>query len=126
MSLSPWPADATELRSAVESVALELNLKTPYDSDGNLTDNGKRAQRLGSVSSRLVERYANSAPSEVRSEAVLRCAAYLNHRIPFSAVRVGNITISNRRPINYQSALFLSGGAALLSPWKVRRAGVIG
>ena len=83
------------------------------------------AERLSEVATLLVERYAPAAPRTVLREAVIRCAGWL-HESPAGGVRsesTGDIRTSYSPAMT--SALRSSGAMALLSPWKVRRAGVI-
>ena len=81
------------------------------------------AGRLGPVVSELVERYADSAPAAVKSEAVIRAAGWLAGNKPgLRKVGVSNIDIEYS---GGQSALRHSGAMSLLSPFKIRRAGAI-
>ena len=83
------------------------------------------AARLLAVSTELVNRYAPAAPDSVGNEAVIRTAGYLSEQ-PGAAIRserTGNIETSFAS--THLSALRHSGGMALLSPWKIRRAGAI-
>ena len=83
------------------------------------------ATRLLAVSTSLVERYAPTAPAAIQNEAAIRCCGWLNEQ-PHAAVRSESVgDISTDYSPNMQSALRHSGGMALLSPWKVRRAGAI-
>ena len=83
------------------------------------------ATRLLAVSSALVERYAPEAPEAISNEAAIRCAGWLAEH-PHAAIRSESIgDIETAFAPSMQSALRHSGGMALLSPWKVRRAGAI-
>ena len=88
-------------------------------------DNSRAAQLLLSASA-IVNRYANSdTPDGVLNEAALRCAGWLALQ-PFASVRrddQGGVS-TNYAP-NLHSALRNSGGMALLSPFRKRRAGAI-
>ncbi len=87
--------------------------------------NSAVATRLLEVATALVNRYAPDAPDAVSNEAVIRCAGWLNEQ-PHAAVRSETIgDLSTSFAPNMQSALRHSGAMALLSPWKVRRAGAI-
>ncbi len=81
--------------------------------------------RLVEAASAIVDRYAAGAPEAVRDEAVVRVAGYLAEcpPAPIRHERVGEISTGFHR--DSQSALRHSGAMALLSPWKVRRAGAI-
>ena len=81
-----------------------------------------QAARLLPVATALVVRYA---PDAMQNEAVIRACGYLSQQ-PESAQRsdrIGDVATSWQP--THLSALRHSGAMALLSPWKVRRAGVI-
>ena len=81
------------------------------------------ATRLLAVATALVERYALEAPDAISNEAVIRTAGWLSEQ-PAAAIRSeteGDISTSYAP--THTSALRHSGAMALLSPWKVRRAG---
>ena len=85
-----------------------------------------RVQALGSAAAALVERYAADAPDAIKCEAVIRAAGYLAEQ-PAPALgseQVGDV--QRRHAITHVSALRHSGAMALLSNWKIRRAGAIG
>ena len=83
------------------------------------------AERLHPVAVALVERYAPDAPEDVANEAVIRVAGWL-YESPSSGVRSESVgDISTSWSPNMTSALRHSGAMALLSPWKVRRAGAV-
>ena len=89
------------------------------DTAGNAT-----ASRLFNVAKGLVERYAPACPDDVHNEALLRTAAYLHADDPalrvLRSVKVPDaLEVEPRAP---GSAVRLSGAAALMSPWRVRRA----
>lgn len=82
------------------------------------------ANRLHAVATSEVERYARGAPQDTRDEALLRMAGYLFADDPAAKVwrRFDLDEIVSLEPRAPGSALRLSGAAALLSPWRVRRA----
>ena len=83
------------------------------------------ATRLLAVSTALVERYAPDAPEPIQNEAAIRCCGWLNEQ-PAAAVRSESVgDISAAYAPNMMGALRHSGAMALLSPWKIRRAGSI-
>ena len=90
-----------------------------------LTTDQALAVRLHGVAVALVERYAPKAPEAVQNEAVIRAAGWL-HEQPPAGVRIETI---GDEAFEYApamvGALRHSGAMALLSPWKVRRAGAI-
>ena len=84
------------------------------------------AARLLPVATELVERYAPAAPESVQNEAAIRCAGYLAQQ-PSDARRSTTVGgVSSSWAATHTSTLRHSGGMALLSPWKRRRAGAIG
>lgn len=114
-TLSPWPTTPAALASATEC------LKAALGEDEDAT-----VQRLGATAAELVERYAPDAPQPVKNEATIRAAGWLR-QAPSSGVRqetIGPMSV-DYAPSMF-SALRHSGGMALLSLWKVRRAGAIG
>ena len=83
------------------------------------------ATRLLAVATELVTRYADGAPDPLSNEATIRCAGWLAEQ-PSAAITSeteGDIRTSYAPTM--QSALRHSGAMALLSPWKIRRAGAI-
>ena len=88
---------------------------------------GATAAHLLEVSTALVLKYAPDAPDAVQNEAVIRTSGYLLNQPSeaMSSLKVGEgreeLTFTPSR----QSALRHSGSMALLSPWKIRRAGLI-
>ena len=83
------------------------------------------AERLLTVAVGLVERFAPDAPQAIRNEGIIRCAGWL-YESPASGARMereGEIATSFSPAST--GALRASGAMALLSPWKIRRAGVI-
>ena len=83
------------------------------------------ATRLLAVATALVERYAPDAPDAISNEAAIRSAGWLADQ-PSAAIRSETEgDISTDYSPSQMSALRHSGAMALLSPWKVRRAGAI-
>ena len=115
-TLSPWPDSGADLTAATACLKAELG--------EDLTDD--RVAALGSTAAALVERYAASAPGAIKRESVIRAAGWLAQQ-PAAAVRSeAEGDISTGFAATHVSALRHSGAMALLSPWKVRRAGAIG
>ena len=112
--LAPWPSTPAASAAALACLAAAIGV-----TDEDTLD------RLGAAAAALVERYAPDAPSEIKNEATIRCAGWLAQH-PAASVRsesVGDIRTSFAP--THLSALRHSGAMALLSPWKVRRAGAI-
>ena len=83
------------------------------------------ATRLLAVATPTVERYAPAAPSALQDEGVIRFAGWLNES-PSSGARMeseGDIStsFSPAMPGGFRA----SGAMALLTYWRVRRAGAI-
>ena len=116
MALSPWPETAGSDRDA--AIAL-LESALP---------DGAPVARLGPVAAALVEEYSPGAPQPIRDEAVIRTSGWMFQSTPGladSKMSVGPLDISRTFSPGF-SALRHSGSMALLSRWKIRRAGRIG
>ena len=85
-----------------------------------------RVDRLGSTAAALVEQYAATAPQPLKNEAVLRFAAYLADAGSGAIAKESVGPLSLDRVTNHAAMFRNSGAAALLSRWRVRRAGAIG
>ena len=84
------------------------------------------AQRLLPVVTELVTRFAPAAPDPISKEAAIRCAGWLAEQ-PSAAVRSESTgDIATAYAPTHTSALRHSGAMAILSAWKIRRAGAIG
>ena len=87
-------------------------------------DDVKTAARLHAVALAAVNGYAPGAADDLKNEAIIRTAAYLHSDDPavrpLRRMEVGEAV--NLEPRAPGSALRLSGAAALLSPYRVRRA----
>ena len=113
--LSPWPTTPAANADAVAWLAAAIGI-----------EDEPMINRLGAASAALVERHAPGAPSAIKNEATIRCAGWLAQQ-PMAAVRSeGTGDIRTSFAPTHTSALRHSGAMALLSPWKVRRAGAIG
>ena len=86
-----------------------------------------RARRLLAVATERVNRYAPLAHSAMKNEACIRYAGYLNGS-DYGGVKsesIGPRSVEYTSPTTNASAFRSSGAAALLSPYKIRRAGSI-
>ena len=82
------------------------------------------ATHLHTVCLALIERYSPAAPDEVKSEALIRMASYLDSSRDGLAVR--DLKVTDTLTFEFRgagSALRLSGSSALLSPWRPRTVG---
>ena len=113
--ISPWPTTPAALANARVCLAGAIG-----ETDDATLD------RLGSTAAALIERHAATAPQPIKNEAAIRCAGWLAQQ-PMAAVRSeGTGDIRTSFAPTHTSALRHSGAMALLSAWKVRRAGAIG
>ena len=83
------------------------------------------ATRLLAVATALVERYADGAPDAIANEAVIRCAGWLAEQPAAAITSETEGDIRTSYAPTAMGALRHSGAMALLSPWKIRRAGAI-
>ena len=112
--LSPWPTSPAALATARACLSDAIGVTAESALD-----------RLGSTAAALVEAFAPGAPQPVKNEAVIRTSGWLAEQ-PTAAVRSESVgAISSSYAPTHMSALRHSGAMALLSPWKVRRAGAI-
>ena len=125
VNLSPWPElPTTEIEDGSELSVATSTLKDEISPGAK----NETIQRLGAVASARVEQYAPGAPAVMRTEAVIRFAGYL-FEAESGAVRDDNISMAGQvqtqttYQTNHAAAFRNCGAAALLSPWKVRRAG---
>ncbi len=113
--LAPWPTTPAALANARACLGGAIGVTDEPTLD-----------RLGPAAAALVERYAPDAPIAIKNEAVVRAAGWLAQQ-PAAAVRSESVgDISTSYAPTHTGALRHSGAMALLSPWKVRRAGAIG
>ena len=93
---------------------------------GAAAESDEHAEELLAVATALVERYAPNAPSAIANAAATRIGGYLSEA-DFGGVAKEIIgPLENEYVVNHANAFRLSGAAALLSGWRVRRAGSIG
>ena len=116
MALSPWPTSPVALTNATTILRQVLP-------DG-LDD--ARVQRLGKMAADRVESYSPGAPQNTKDTAVELYAGYINQarRGNLSKLNTGGIDLEFGT-FNFAAAFRHSGAMALLSPYKVRRAGAI-
>ena len=116
MALSPWPTSGSDRDDAVALLAAAVGCSEAV------------AGRLGPVASALTQEYSPGAPQPILDESVVRCSGWMFQSTPGlsdSKVSAGPVEVV-RTFAPGLSALRHSGAMALLSPWKVRRAGRIG
>ena len=74
-------------------------------------------ERMRPVALALTERYASSAPDEVKSEAMLRFVGALLES------GYGSKNVADTKPVNHGSMWRTCGSMGILEPWHPRRAG---
>ena len=74
----------------------------------------------------MVEQYAPGAPQALKDEAVIRFAGYLAGSDFGGIAKEGIGPKEVEYTVNHAAMFRNSGAAALLSRWRVRRAGTIG
>ena len=119
MALVPWPS---------KTATASLNKARAYlrGAIGSSDLGGDQVDRLGREAAAMVEQYAPGAPEAVQDEAVVRFAGYLAQSDFGGIVREGIGPREVEYTVNHASAFRNCGAAALLTRWRVRRAGVIG
>ena len=109
-----------------DEVIEEFFRGAPVDND---TEQIRLFDRLISVASALVEKYAPLAPQDVQNEAAIRVIGYLKDTPKSAVLSIDGggrgFSSGTTYPSGVRSALRHSGAMAILSPWKIRRAGVI-
>ena len=101
-------------------MAVTLN---PADLEAAIGADRDGCRRVLPVVVALVDDYAPEAPEAVANEAAIRAAGWLCER-PSGGVLSEKGAEVETRYSGTMGALRASGAMALLSPWKVRRAGV--
>ena len=89
--------------------------------------NAQVAERLRAVVVELIQEYAPRAPQAVKNEAAIRFAGYLS-QTPSGSIQkldLKGVAVEFRQAPP-ASAFQLCGARALLTRWKIRRAGAIG
>ena len=114
-ALSPWPSTPAALAAALACLKPEIK--------PGLADT--RIEALGATAAGLVEDFAPGAPATIKNEAVIRCAGWLSEQAKAGIRSETTGDITTDYAISNTGALRYSGAMSLLSPWKVRRAGVI-
>lgn len=121
MALSPWPPTT----SVVARTAAVARLREAVA--GRTLDSDDAANHLGEVASATVEDYAPGAPQAVKDEAVIRFAGYLAEADYGAITSESTVGSKQIEYVTNHAAMFRNSGAgALLSRWRVRRAGAIG
>ena len=118
--LSPWPPTTmpTQRTNAI------ARLKAVIQGRGAESD--AAACALGEMASARVEKEAPGAPQAVKDEAVIRYAGYVA-QADFGSVAQESIgPRSLTYPTNHAAAFRYCGAYGMLTPWKRRRAGVLG
>ena len=116
VELSPWPTDAAALDAARDYLRAQV---------AGRTDDDAALDALAEAGAALVERHAPGAPAAVRSEALVRIVGYLAGSDYGAIVKESIGPQDFELTVNHSSCFRNCGAAALLSPWRVRRARAI-
>ena len=84
------------------------------------------AERLLVVATAMADKYSACAPAPIRREAIIRFCGYLAEAGSGAVMSLDLGGLKQAEVTNHASAFRNCGAAALLSPWKIRRAGTIG
>ena len=121
MALSPFP---TSSQAATRTAAIS---KLRRRASGLRNADDEKIAELGEAAAAVIEEYAPGAPQAVKDEAAIRYVGYIAQAPPGSIQKIGLPDIDVEfRQAPPASAFQLSGARALLTRWKIRRAGAIG
>ena len=117
----PWPEAPTDsqYRAAGSALGISIATNTPTVSEKAQVD-----AVMGLLSARI-QQYAPGAPLAVRREAATRFWGYLAQAAQPSVGAVDLGHIKQTPPYSHAAAFRNSGVAALLAPWRIRRAGLV-
>ena len=144
MALSPWPAGTATMTRKAATAELRAALGLRANETDAPDDLDRDLQRTAAAASARIERYAPSAPAEVRDEGLVRMVAWLRDtqgaaRVfrPDQQFRTLNPPPASARtsefvateytppPVFSDRAFRASGAMALLASWRVRSAGLV-
>ena len=119
------PVPAPTCVKAASSTSTTITL-TAAELAAETASTEARAARVLPLVIAVVDRYAPAAPASVKNEAAIRFGGYLLQS-DYGAIRTETLgPKSAEYQMNHAPAFRNSGAAALLTAWKVRRAGSIG
>ena len=121
LDLVTFPDDTPEVYKTNIRYLANSVISNPYRTGYDEAYADDTAQNVLLVAIALVEDYASTAPGTVKIEAVIRCAGWLVER-PFASLDYKDLTF----PSGTGAPLLHSSAKALLKPWRVHSAGVIG
>lgn len=127
MAIRPGAAKKAPARTAEDAGGVTLTIQDlRAEVSGAASRSDARLSRLLAVVSESILQYASQAPAAIQNEAACRLCAYL---LNCSAGTVRRGEVGNSASVEFVTnhAPFFrnSGAAALLAPWRVRRAGVV-
>lgn len=139
MALVPWPITANSQARAAAIKTLQLAvggatlgvINPIVDGAHLLTEQEHaaaieaRANAIGSAAAARVQAYAPGAPQAIKDEACIRFAGYLAQSDYGTIKKEDEGPRSVEYNLNHSAMFRNCGAAALLSPWKVRRAGAV-
>ena len=120
MALSPWPSDPVAIAAAIAT------LRTDCIIESSATD--EEINRIGQATAAMIEKEAAGAPDPIKTEAVIRLAAYIYWTTKsqgFVSDQLGpKTTVYSQH--NHADMFRRSGAKGMLAPWRIRHAGMIG
>lgn len=96
---------------------------TAADFAGVMTGGTEARKATWAAAVAYVNRYAPAAPEAIANEAAIRFASHLYQTRTLQPFEVSLRDLTVTPPASTAAAFRASGAAALLSPWRVRRAG---
>ena len=110
---------------AANRTADEIAQLAKYEAERDAADAATNS--LGETASALVEQYAPSAPQAIKDEATIRAGGYLAQSDFGGIASENSVGSAQVEYVTNHAAMFRnSGAAALLTGWRIRRAGSIG
>ena len=116
-ALVPYPAATATVARGAARDAIRAALRT----DATAMPDAE-VDRLAGLASARIEKFASSAPGDVKDEALIRMVAYTRDRPrPYRSLEAGSVKLEFATG-GVQRPFVSSGARALLSPWVTRRA----
>jgi len=120
VALSPWPTTPVATANAIATLRANVAGSAGAVDEAQLVE---RLRLLGAAAAALVEAYAADAPESIKDTATIRCAGWLAQAPAGGQRREDTGDVGTVYSPAMTGALAASGAKALLSPWRVRRAG---
>lgn len=118
----PWPSDPVPTTEQYQAAGAALDVSV---STTPTVEEKAQIDAIMGILSERIERYAPGAPLAIKREAAARYHGYVSEieQPAGGDVQIGSL--SQKPPYSHAAMFRYCGAAALLSPWRVRRAGVV-